>query len=302
MNEPQTLTCRIQNRPVIIDGRESEIEWYGADSVIIQTRGGANFEYSSTPVTIKTQRSAYNVYFLLRWTDPTRSLNSHLEKADSGWVEVKSEFVDRFGEDVFSQDQAALYFSRSETCLSTCHIGGAAGSAGRHYTGGDTADVWVWMAVSTNPVFEADDRHWTGWQADTGDGRRFDNKAAGGYRLNFDSVLQYPYFVPTHRAFRDAIVYGTGGYEVYDPRTDKYKVGDRIPATLVAPTTGDRGDVKARGTWRNGVWTVEFSRRRSTGSNADLAFTGETILGVAVFDNADRKHAFDFRPIRLVLE
>ena len=75
-----------------------------------------------------------------------------------------------------------------------------------------------------------------------------------------------------------------------------------FPAVLVAPSVGDRGDVKARGFWRNGEWTVEFARRLSTGSPFDIAFRGELYLGVAPFDNAESKHAYHLKPIRLVIE
>ena len=72
--------------------------------------------------------------------------------------------------------------------------------------------------------------------------------------------------------------------------------------TPVAPAVGDRGDVEAHGTWRNGVWTVEFARRLKTGSPFDAVFRGELYLGIAPFDNADSKYAYHLRPIRLVVE
>ncbi|HOZ06964.1 MAG TPA: ethylbenzene dehydrogenase-related protein [candidate division Zixibacteria bacterium] len=301
LGRPPTLACRAAGSPIVIDGYLGEGEWAGADSAIVQTQGGANFLYAAAPVTVKTARDRQRIFFLLRWPDDTRSLNRHLVKTDTGWIPERSVFTGPYGEDIFFEDQAALYFSRSGGCASTCHVGRAS-RPGRHFTGGDTADVWVWMAVSTNPTAEADDRYWAAPAGESGDGRFFDNLAAGGYRDNLDSILRFPYFVPTHRLFRDWLLYGTPGYEAYDHRADTFPLGHRIPAVLVAPSTGDRGDIEARGVWREGVWTVELSRLLATGSPTDIGFQSELYLGIAVFDNAEKKHAGHLRPLRLVME
>jgi hypothetical protein len=65
---------------------------------------------------------------------------------------------------------------------------------------------------------------------------------------------------------------------------------------------GDAADVRARGRWRGGTWTLEIARRRATGSASDLIFRDELYLGVAVFDNAEKQHAYHVRPVRLVVE
>lgn len=301
LHRTPTLTCRQLTRPVVIDGYAYDEEWHGSDSIVVQTHSGANFMYSAAPVTVKTFRNHQRIYFLLQWRDETRSLNRHLIKTDTGWIPEQSAYLGPFGEDIYFEDQAALYFSRSEGCAATCHVG-SGDRMGLHYTGGDTADVWVWMAVSTNPSAEADDRHWTALTNDTTGGRFFDNIASGGYRYNFDSVLLYPYYVPTHRIFRDWLLYGAPGYEEYDHQIDTFPVGHRIPAILVARSTGDRGDIEARGIWRSGVWTLEMARLLSTGSAADVRFDGEMYFCVAVFDNAEKQHAYHLTPIRLVVE
>ena len=79
-------------------------------------------------------------------------------------------------------------------------------------------------------------------------------------------------------------------------------LGSRVPAVLVAPAAGDRGDVMAEGRWHNGVWTVEFARKLGTGSAYDVRFNGTLSLGIAPFDNAASKHAYHLKPIRLVIE
>lgn len=299
---PATLVCREQNRYIVVDGREFDIEWMGADSLVVQTAGGMNFEGGASEVTIKAFHNGPYIYFLVKWTDYTRSYNRHLVKTKGGWVEQVSEYVDIFGESIYSEDKMALSFHKSHKgCLATCHVR-APDKMGLHHSGGDTVDVWQWMAVSTNPASEADDGWWGAYEDAIISGRHHDNIASGGSRSNLNEGWQQPYFLPQHLAMRDWIWIDSRDYVAYHPEIDSFAVGARVPAVLVAPAVGDRGDVKARGTWRNGVWTVEFARRLTTGSPFDAVFRGELYLGIAPFDNADSKHAYHLRPIRLVVE
>ncbi len=301
MNEPAVLKVPEVNRAVIVDGREFEIEWIGADSIILQTFGGANFRSTATPLTIKSFHNGRQIFFLARWTDDTKSLNRHLIKTDSGWVVERSQYAGPFGEEIYHEDQLALYFSRSQDCAGSCHIG-AGTEAGYHATGGDTADVWHWQAISTNPVDEAADLHWTGSTPDFPHGMQSDNLAAGGAKLNLDSTLLYPYFVPTTALFRNFVAYSTGAYQPYDAFADTLPIGSRLPAILVAPATGDAGDITARGRWNRGTWTVEFSRRMNTGSGADILFDSTIYFGAGAFDNAQRRHTYHLKPLKLEIE
>ena len=49
--------------------------------------------------------------------------------------------------------------------------------------------------------------------------------------------------------------------------------------------TGSRADVRAKGVWSNGQWTIEFARKLNTGHDDDVAFTpGDIYLfGVACY-------------------
>lgn len=297
-----TLVCQEQNRFITVDGREHEIEWMGVDSLVIQTAGGINFEGGASTVTVKTFHDRRYIYILIRWTDRTRSYNRHLVKTRGGWVEEVSEYTDIFGESIYSEDRVALSFhTRKGGCSATCHMR-AADKMGLHYTGGDTVDVWQWMALSTNPAWGADDRWWGAYENAIVGGRHYDNIASGGYKSNLNEEWRQPFFLPQHVAMRHWIWFESTDYVAYHPDLDTFSVGLRVPAVLVAPTTGDRGDVRARGIWRNGVWTVEFARPLSTGSPFDARFRGKLYLGIAPFDNADSKHAYHLRPIKLVVE
>ncbi|MFH2048705.1 MAG: ethylbenzene dehydrogenase-related protein, partial [bacterium] len=300
-NASEILYCEKQNRVVIVDGRENDIEWYGIDSIQVRTFGGANFQSSVAEATIKTFHNKQNIYFLIKWADPTRSFNRQLIKTDSGWVREVSQYKNIYGENIYSEDKLGLYFGREDNCASICHIG-SGHKLGLHYTDNDTADIWQWMAVSTNPADEADDRWWGGYDNDIYGGQHFENKASGGYKSNLNDDWHQPYFLPINIISRNWIWYGSNSYGFYKEENDTFPIGYRVPAVLVAPTLGDRGDVTASGKWRNGYWTVELSRKISTGSDYDTPFRGELYLGIALFDNADIKHTYHLKPIKLVIK
>jgi hypothetical protein len=85
----------------------------------------------------------------------------------------------------------------------------------------------------------------------------------------------------------------------------KYKAGDEVPGILVAPFTGDRGDLSGTAVWKDGTWTLVIKRRLVTGSEFDVQFDDlkkPYAFGVAVFDNAQVRHAFSPGVLKLVFE
>jgi len=237
----------------------------------------------------------------MQWPDPEPSFNRSLVKSNNGWLEVKSEF-NPFGESIYFEDQMALSFhDGNSNCAQSCHVGGNKIS-GLHYTKGDTADIWVWKAVSTNPAFEADDGWWGEKLNDSTGGRHFDNSPGGGYISNLNEEWDEPYFLPAHRAFENWIWMESDRYLPYRVSLDNYPAGAAIPGMLVSRMAGDRGDIYARGQWRNGLWTIELSRNKNTGSKFDVTLKNELWIGLAVFDNAEKKHAYHLKPIKFIVE
>ncbi len=298
--KPATLVSRSLERRCVVDGNIGDGEWDGVDSVVVPAIGGANYSGGIAEVTLKSFHYRSNVYFLVRWNDPDRSYNRYLVKTDTGWVTQVSEYLDIFGESIYYEDMVALSFG-NEDCASTCHMGGGE-RMGRHYTDAATLDVWQWRALGTNPVRQADDLWWGIYDDSVTGGRHEDNLAGGGYFLNLNADWQQPYFISTHSGMRYWIALDMDDAVMLRPDMDTFAVGSKVPSVLTAPMKGNRGDVRARGRWAGGVWTVEFSRTLKTGSRFDNYFDAETLLGVAVFNNAERKHAYHLRPVRLVVE
>ena len=77
-----------------------------------------------------------------------------------------------------------------------------------------------------------------------------------------------------------------------------------MPGIIVAPFTGDRGDIRAGVTWKDGVYTVVMWRKLVTNREYDVQFNEkkEYAFGVAVFDNAQVRHAFTPGVLKLIIE
>ena len=86
---------------------------------------------------------------------------------------------------------------------------------------------------------------------------------------------------------------------------NKYTAGDEVPGIIVAPFVGDRGDVPTTMVWKDGVWTLVLRRKLVTGSEFDVQFDDlkkTYAFGVAVFDNAQVRHAYSPGALKLVFE
>lgn len=301
LEKPATLVCKNINRGPIIDGRASGIEWVGADSLSVIVSNGDNFPDKMVEVKIKAFHNFRYIYFLFQWADPEPSHNHSLIKTENGWKELKSEYSP-FGESVYFEDQLAILFHKDSLgCAASCHLGNSA-KAGLHYTPGDTADLWYWKSTSTNSVWEADDGWWGQKINDTIGGRHFDNSPGGGYITNLNEEWDEPYFLPAYHAFDNWIWTGSDRYQPYRAGLDNYEIGQKVPGMLVSNRTGDRGDIYARGQWRNGVWTLEMSRLKNTGSTFDVKLREDAWFDLALFDNSEIKHAYHLKPIRLIIE
>ncbi len=103
-------------------------------------------------------------------------------------------------------------------------------------------DVWVWRAGRTDPASSADDMHSAiPWERAPKDG------AKAPLPLQFDAGS--PCWTQTHH----------GDF-----------AGERLPRFAQRTPSGSVGDLKARGHWAAGFWTLEISRRKSTGNPDDL--------------------------------
>lgn len=133
-----------------------------------------------------------------------------------------------------------------------------------------TADIWFWKACRGNPVGYADDKIDSVSSAMTL--RSTELKNRNGNKM---------YMV--RRADKGTLAYTDTLYEDYK--------ADKMPAFINVIPTGSSADIKAKGVWEQGRWTIEFCRALDTGNDDDIQFdTSKTYLfGVSRYEIAGRE-------------
>jgi len=270
---------------------------------------------TKTNVTMKSMYDKEDFYLLVQWEDPTRSLERApwVKQPDGKWKQLKA--LDKTGHDnTYYEDKMAILWNIStkgfdkKGCEVACHkarggkIAGIEDKApGRKYTDapGETLDMWHWKGVRTNPIGQIDDQYVDDTKDPTKNaewGRKSDVKTRGGYVDNVNKDKTGP-------AWMSKTPSEENKYWILDEQkvafVDNFKPGDVVPGIVVAPFEGSRGDITARGVWKNGLWTVEIKRKLvTTGEKAkeqDVQFDDlkkTYYFGVSVFDNSQINHMY----------
>ncbi|PIE41493.1 MAG: hypothetical protein CSA49_03040 [Gammaproteobacteria bacterium] len=331
--QPLTVAAMDINRFMDIDGKANEPVWQQASKLTVQTHGGANFNHGSTPVTIQAAENGVEAYFLFTWNDPDKSLRHlPLVKKEQGWQVQHNGFYE-FNEVEFYEDKFAVMLSDhcESAAAATVHLGSKPladkpanwHGKGYHYAqDGHVRDVWHWKAVRTNDMYLADDNFFGAPQPARPGERRYsagylaDGKESGAYVSNWlwfqpDSIV--PRRIPKQEGMiapyqnhtpNQSWVISWFDYEPYQPQKDQYPVGTVMPSVLYRSNRfeGDRADVRARGTWQNGQWTLEIARRLNTGSKNDVPLADGVCMWVSAFDHSQVAHTRHHQAIKLMFE
>jgi hypothetical protein len=308
-----TMTAIKVQKGTALDGKV-DAAWNQAKAIKVRVTGGANLAGGSTEVTLKALYTNDDVFILAQWADKTKSERRApwQKQADGSWLQLKDP-KDKGGDNnVYYEDKLAFIWNISASnfeaagCMVACHAGEQGKPYGNKYLAkeGELADIWHWKWVRTGPVGQVDDQYLdhTRWDKEKapGAGRHSDPKTGGGYENNVADDKKGPKFALKKN--KAAPPYWILDQEKETLDAGKYKAKAEVPGIIVAPFTGDRGDISAGASWNNGVWTVELSRKLKTGSKFDVQFddlTKSYAFGVAVFDNAQVRHAFAITPNKL---
>ena len=133
-----------------------------------------------------------------------------------------------------------------------------------------TADTWFWKANRTDPLGYADDKiqrlvH-----------RKLKKGAALKSRTGKTIYLQR---------------LGDQGQSAYFDRIFVDYQGPVLQRFEHRIPSGSRADIRAKGRWKDGFWTIEFSRRLDTGHFDDIQFDPEMtyVFGVSRYEVAGRR-------------
>ena len=289
--------------------------WNGATPLAVKAIGGKNFPGSSTEITLRAAYTADTVYFHMQYKDPTESVKRSpwVKQADGSWKQLKDP-ADKGGDNnTYYEDKMAMIWAinspgfEAKGCMAGCHTGEGKPFGNKYLPSGEKADIWHWKGVRTGTIGQIDDQ----WLDDTKydkekspeAGRKSDPKTGGGYADNVNEAKSGPKFAL--KGNKPAPPYWIVDSEKEPFDDSKYKAGDEVPGIVVAPFTGDRGDIGVKSSWKDGTYTLVFWRKLATNSDFDVQFTDmkkQYAFGVAVFDNAQVRHAYVPSVLKLTFE
>jgi hypothetical protein len=310
-----TLIVKKVATGAVLDG-VAEALWDQAQPLTFKVVAGQNLPGRSTEVTLRALRTADMAHFLLQYKVPTESVRRSpwQRQADGSWKKLIDPDDKGGDNNVSYEDKFVILWNINSPsfdkkgCASACHVGEGK-PYGNKYTKEDGArlDLWHWKGVRTGTVGQIDDQYVDSTNYDKDKfpeaGRKSDPKTGGGYVDNVSDDKKGPKFALKGNTPAPPYWILDSEKELLD--NSKYNAADEVPGIIVAPFAGDRGDFAAKYTYKDDLRTVEFSRKLVTGSEFDVQFSDmkeEYSFGVAVFDNAQVRHALTADVLKMKFE
>ena len=320
---------------IVVDGVADDVLWTKAAELVIPVSGG--FNNFKADAKLKSVYTADRIFFMVTYADPTQSFfRVPWEKQEDGsWIKLKDPNDNMGGDNnLYYEDKFAFLWNINNSikefenigCFVTCHAGENSDvkAYGNLYTAseGEMGDIWHWKSIRNDGQLDDQYLDWTKFDPEKSPdaGRKGDKKESGGYVDNFaskpdpdDSTKTVPdKTTPGFTSPSIDLTTGAPGYILDSEKValdqaalDAMPVGSIIPGIVKSPFVGDRGDFTAAWKWADGQWTVEFSRKLVTGSETDVQFSdlaAKYYFGLAIFENAQVRHAFETSPSFLVFE
>ena len=314
-----TVTAVKVAQPPKLAAGAADPAWANAKPLSVPLTGGKNFKDGSTTATLKAVYSGDVLYLLLQYDDPTQSVrrSPFQKQADGKWIKLKDP-EDKGGDNnKVYEDKFALIWNvnnsikgfNEQGCMVACHAGEAGKPYGNKYTAseGEIGDIWHMKSIRTGYIGQTDDQYLDSTRFDKDKapeaGRKSDPKAGGGY-ADVKLIDGKPEFMSKNALPANK---KGGTYYIKDegkiPFDDsKFKSGDEVASIIVAPLTGDRGEIATNINWKGGKWTAVMSRKLVTGSKFDAQFDNldaTYAFGLAAFDNAQVRHAIQMGALKL---
>jgi len=314
-----TVTAVKVAQPPKLAAGAADPAWASAKPLSVPLTGGKNFKDGSTTATLKAVYSGDMLYLLLQYDDPTQSVqrSPFQKQADGKWIKLKDPDDKGGDNNKVYEDKFAFIWNvnnsikgfNEQGCMVACHAGEAGKPYGNKYTAseGEIGDIWHMKSIRTGYIGQTDDQYLDSTRFDKDKapeaGRKSDPKAGGGY-ADVKLIDGKPEFMSKNALPANK---KGGTYYIKDegkvPFDDsKFKSGDEVASIIVAPLTGDRGEIATNINWKGGKWTAVMSRKLVTGSKFDAQFDNldaTYAFGLAAFDNAQVRHAIQMGALKL---
>ena len=242
---PKLVSARVAAGPKV-DGQSDDAAWTKAKALeVVAKRVMPGKEGTSTKVAIKSVYTDKEIFFLIRWEDVSKDDAGH-----KSWVWNKE--AKKYEEGPDREDAFAVAFEFKGPFVADMLAGIEA-----------EWDVWHWKAFRTNPQgFAMDRRHI--------------------YTLTKPDFKAKEYKAKNGKTVWIARPEDAGAtVEKKQAAPNEFK-GDKLPQYLPGTPTESAADVRAKGTWADGHWTLEMSRKLNTGHKDDVVFDPSRTLLLAV--------------------
>lgn len=307
----------------VIDGKSEDV-WDNAKEIqvkvanagVLQNNTGGKFDDGKTTVSVKAIYDLQNLYMQFKWADPTNS------EARTPWIKEGGELVKKDPTE-FYEDKLAVFWNINNSvadfnekgCSVVCHGTDVTDEKTgkkfiKHWTNGDNEliDMWHWKLTRQNSLYGPDkpglmhDQYMDNAQFEPKEKKGAGRHADPGekeYKPNETEDKNQPILVhdgPPANGNPYVIVDGLDKTKPFDPAmVDDMEEGDFIAGNIARQITGDPADIKAKGKYADGTWTLEIQRPLTTTSNKDVQFDDqgkEYYFAISAFDNSQIGHAY----------
>ena len=276
-------------------------EWIKAQESKIVLTGAGSVEGKVIELKTKSVFTKDEIFFRLEWPDKDKSMNKKRWKFSGGkWTQIKAD-EDRLGA-VFEINRVNKFATKG--CAVLCH--NESKNEKEWYfavsSAKEKADMWHWKAVRSNPVGYTEDGYVTTNPSKKPEAGRKRDAGSGKAKSNRTKDKSKPMYMqnPAKSASIPGSLLVSHAAEIKDYSI--FKVGDEIPGYMLnADWKGSFADVKTKGVWANGKWTVMMSRKLETGYDDDVQFNTRKKypFALAVFDNAHEHNSYNSEPLKL---
>jgi len=244
--QPVRLTSFQVSEAPAVDGDGTDATWNHARALqVMAHKVWPKPEPQGVPVVLESVHTDTHVYCLVRWKDETRD-----DAAHKPWVWSSSSGAYEEGPE--REDMLALAFQHTGSFIPDMLAGEPA-----------VWDVWHWKATRTNPQGYAMDK-------------------THRYTLEKPESKAKSYTARDGRAVWLSRPEDAGNTVERKQAAPEVRRDDRIPQYLPGTPSDSAADVRAKGTWAGGWWTLELARRLDTEHKDDTPFDLELVYRMAV--------------------
>jgi len=280
-------------------------QWNKAQVSKIALTGAGTVEGKPLEFKAKSVYTKNKIFFRFEWTDKDKSMNKKRWKYSGGeWTKIKGD-EDRLG---VTWEINRINKFATKGCAVLCH-NESKNEKDWYYavsSSKEKGDMWHWKAVRSNPVGYTEDGFvTTNPSKKPEEGRKRDAGSGTKAKSNRTKDKSKPAFMqdPSKSPSLPGSLLVDEAVEIKDYSI--FKDRDEIPGYMLYTEWKDSfSDLKTKGVWKNGKWTLVISRKLNTGYDDDVQFNTRKKypFAIAVFDNAHEHNSYNSEPLKLLFK